>query len=152
VLDYRARPHPRPTAFEDGVSCSLRHHVPLVVAGTSALNPFDNWTTAIADDDDIVQACERAAALPVERLAAPARTEVRRRLQDRPEVAEQADVVVQRANRQLHAIVFLPAGAEELEGTLAVAVAGVLRDNDRYASRVDVAVRRSPMGPSALPS
>jgi hypothetical protein len=147
VLDYRSRPYPRPTAFEDGVSCSLRHHLPLVVAGTSALNPFDKWTTVIADDDDIVQACERAAALPVERLAAPARAEVRRRLRHQPDVAEQADVVVvHRSNRQLDAVVYLPDEAEELDGTLAVAVAGVLRDHDRFSARVNVAVKRSPDG------
>jgi hypothetical protein len=152
VLDYRARPYPKPTAFEDGVSCSLRHHIPLVVAGTSALNPFDKWTTAVADKDDIVQACELAAAAPVERLAEPARAEVQRRLRLQPEVAERTDVVVHRSNRQLDAVVHLPDEADELDGTLAVAVAGVLRDHDRYASRVNVAVERSPMGPSARPS
>jgi hypothetical protein len=62
VLDYRAHPLPRPTAYEDGVSCALRHHVPLVVVGTSALNPFDKWTAAIAGDDEIVAACEAAAS------------------------------------------------------------------------------------------
>ena len=53
---------PGPTPFEDGVSCALRHHVPLVVAGTTALNPFDDWTTVTAGDDDIVEACERAGS------------------------------------------------------------------------------------------
>ena len=149
VLDYRARPYPKPTAFEDGVSCSLRQYIPLVVAGTSSLNPFDKWTTAIADDDDIVQACELAATRPVERLAAPARAEVRRRLQHQPDVAEWADVVVHRSNRQLDAVIHVAEEADELDGTLAVAVAGVLRAQDRYVSRVNVAVQRSPMGPSA---
>jgi hypothetical protein len=151
VLDYRAHPHPRPTPFEDGVSCSLRHQVPLVVAGTSALNPFDNWTTAIAGDDDIVEACERAVALPVERLAAPARAEVRRRLRSQPSVAEQSDVTVYRAHGQLDAIVHLPDEAEELDGELAVAVAAVLRAHDRFATRTNVAVERSGSGPSAQP-
>ena len=48
LLDYRAHPHPRPTRFEDGVCCALRHQIPIVVAGASALNPFDHWTTALA--------------------------------------------------------------------------------------------------------
>ena len=60
VLDFRAHPYPKPTSFEDGVSCALRHHVPLVVAGTSALNPFDKWTTVIADGHNAVEACELA--------------------------------------------------------------------------------------------
>ena len=149
VLDYHARPHPKPTAFEDGVSCSLRHHIPLVVAGTSALNPFDKWTTAIAGDDDIVEACELAATRPVERLAEPARAEVRKRLRLQPAVAEQSDVVVHRSNGQLDATIYLPGEAEETDGSLAVAVAGVLRAHDRFASRVNVAVERSKSGPSA---
>src|SRR5690349_9012775 len=71
VLDYRFHPYPRPTPFEDGVACALRHHIPLVVAGSSALNPFDRWTTGIAGDDDVVRACERAADAPLPRLAEP---------------------------------------------------------------------------------
>ena len=142
VLDYRGRPYPKPQPLEDGVSCALRHHIPLVVAGTSALNPYDKWTTAIAEDDDIVAACETAVSMPIERLAEPARTEVRRRLGDRAEVANQADVVVHRTNGQLDATITLPGSAEELDGSLAVAVAGVLRAHDRFASRVNVAVQR----------
>jgi hypothetical protein len=144
VVDYRSRPYPRPTAFEDGVSCALRHHIPLVVAGTSALNPYDKWTTAIAtSDDDIVSTCERAARMPLERLAEPARAEVRRRLRLQPAVAEAADVVVHRSKGgQLDAVVRLRDEAAEMDDDLAVAVAGVLRANDRFASRVNVAVER----------
>ncbi len=115
---------------------------PVVVAGTSALNPYDKWTTAVAADDDIVAVCESAVARPIERLAEPARDEVRRRLADHPGMAEQADVVVHRANGQLDATITLPGHVDDLDGALAVAVAGVLRAHDRYASRVNVAVRR----------
>lgn len=147
VLDYRTRPYPRPTAFEDGVSCALRHHIPLVVAGTSALNPFDKWTTAIsASDDRIVETCERAAQQPIERLAAPARAEVRRRLVAQGVVADTADVVVRRSGGQLDAIVHIPQEAGEVDDALAVAVAGVLRALNRHASRVNVAVERPPAG------
>ena len=142
VLDYRGRPYPKPTALEDGVSCALRHHIPLVVAGTSALNPYDKWTTAIADEDDVVAVCESAVAMPIERLAEPARAEVRRRLADQPELADQADVIVHRSNGQLDATISLPGEIDETDGSLAVAVAGVLRAHDRFASRVNVAVRR----------
>jgi len=133
------------------VSCSLRHHVPLVVAGTSALNPFDKWTTAIAGDDDIVEACERAATLPVERLAGLARVEVRRWLRNQPPVAEQSDVTVYRSHGQLDATIYLPTEADEIDGALAVAVAAVLRAHDRFTSRTNVAVKRSGSGPSAQP-
>lgn len=159
VLDYRTRPYPRPTAFEDGVSCALRHYVPLVVAGTAALNPYDKWTTAIATSDDrIVETCERATEQPIERLAEPARAEVRRRLRLQPAVAEVADVVVRRPRGgQLDAIIRLPEEAAEVDDALAVAVAGVLRAHNRYAAKVDVAVERVPRrslaasGPSSRP-
>ena len=159
VVDYRTRPYPRPTPFEDGVSCALRHHVPLVVAGTSALNPFARWTTAItAGDHDIVAVCEEAVGVPLEQLAAPARAEVRRRLRLQPGVAEATDVVVHRSKGgQLDAVVHLPEEAEEIDDELAVAVAGVLRAKDRFASRVNVAIERRPRrallasGPSAHP-
>jgi len=146
VVDYRTRPYPRPTPFEDGVTCALRHHVPLVVAGTSALNPFDKWTSAIAtSDQDVVAACERAIELPIEQLATPARAEVRRRLRLQPGVAEATDVVVRRSKGgQLDAIVLLPDEADEIEDELAVAVAGVLRAHYRFAPRVNVAVERHP--------
>ena len=159
VVDYRTRPYPRPTPFEDGVSCALRHHVPLVVAGTSSLNPFARWTTAIAsNDDDIVAVCEEALRVPLEQLAAPARAEVQRRLRLQPGVAEATDVVVHRSKGgQLDAVVHLPDEAAEIDDELAVAVAGVLRAEDRFASRVNVAIERHPRrellasGPSSPP-
>jgi hypothetical protein len=146
VLDYRARPHPKPTAFEDGVSCALRRHVPLVVMGTSALNPYERWTTAVADTDDVVGACERAVARPIERLAGPARAEIRSRLRRQgmePGLADVADVLVRRARGQLDATVDIPETAIDTDESLAVAVAGVIRANDRFASRVNVAVKRA---------
>jgi hypothetical protein len=146
VVDYRTRPYPRPTPYEDGVTCALRRHVPLVVAGTPALNPFAEWTSEIAgSDQEVVSACERALELPIRHLAAPARAEVRRRLRLQPGVAEAADVVVHRSKGgQLDAIVRLPDEADEIDDELAVAVAGVLRAHDRFAPRVNVAVERHP--------
>src|SRR5690349_19225505 len=40
AIVHRAHPHPRPTSFEDGVSCALRRKIPVVVAGTTALSPY----------------------------------------------------------------------------------------------------------------
>jgi hypothetical protein len=70
ALTVRAHPHPRPSAYEDGVTCALQRFVPLVVAGNAALSPFDRWTTAIGDGGaGVVAACEQAAALPIEALS-----------------------------------------------------------------------------------
>src|SRR5215831_9597160 len=36
-------PHPKPTAYEDGVTCALRRDVPVVIAGSPLLNPYERW-------------------------------------------------------------------------------------------------------------
>jgi hypothetical protein len=62
AVTVRRRPRSQPAPQEDGVSCALRAHVPLVVAGATALNPFDDFATVIVDGTDaVVDACERAA-------------------------------------------------------------------------------------------
>jgi hypothetical protein len=139
VLDYRSRPRPRPTPFEDGVSCAVRHHIPLVVAGTAALNPYHEWTTAVAVDGDIVSTCEESARARLGRLEEPARAEVQRRLG--PSSAPDVDVEVRRRGNQLDATIHVPTHIDDLDGKLAVAVAGVLRAHDRFVSRVNVAVK-----------
>ena len=73
VLDHRAHPYPRPTPLEDGATCARPQHIPFVVSGTAALNPFEPWTTAVADDGDIVATCVTVARAPLQRLAEPAR-------------------------------------------------------------------------------
>jgi hypothetical protein len=144
IVDHRAHPHPRPTAFEDGVACAMRQHVPLVISGTPALNPFAPWTTAIAGaDDDIVTTCIAAATASLERLAEPARQEVRRRLAAHAEVAARADVTVRRNRTRLDVIISLPPDAPDLDEQLAVAVTGVVRRHNRFAPQIDVVVERS---------
>ena len=126
------------------MSCALRHQIPVVVAGASALNPFDHWTTAVAADDSVVDACERAATAPIESLAAVALAKVRQLLSNEPAVADAADVTVTRNAGTLQAVVVLPECADELDAALAVGVAGAIRTRDRWTPRVDVCVRRLP--------
>jgi len=143
ALTVRGHAYGRPTAYEDGVSCALRRGVPLVVAGVTAMNPFDKWTTVDASDAGVVEACEEASTRPIERLAQPARTEIRRRLSARSAPADGADVDVRRHGRRLAATITLAADAPEIDGELAVSVAGVLRAKEPSASYIDVAVQRS---------
>jgi len=145
VLDSRAHPYPRPTAFEDGVSCAVRRSTPLVIAGTDGLNPFDEWTTATADDESVVVACERAAAAPIKSLTEVARAKVQQLLSAQPELAASTDVFVTRAGGRLEAEVVVPADAEEVEASLAVGVAGAIRTRDRWTQQVDVCIRRVPV-------
>jgi len=145
VLDSRAHPYPRPTPFEDGVSCAVRRSIPLVIAGADGLNPFEKWTTATADDESVVDACERAAAAPIKSLTEVARAKVQQLLSSHPDLAASADVVVTRSGGRLEAEVIVPEDAEGVEASLAVGVAGAIRTRDRWSQQVDVCVRRVPV-------
>jgi hypothetical protein len=145
VLDHRTHPYPRPTSLEDGVSCAVRRHVPLVVSGASVLNPFESWTTAVKGaGDDIVATCAAAATAPLERLAEPARLEVRRRLAAEPDVAAASDVTVRRTRSRLNVTVSIPDVAPDIDDQLAVAVTGVVRRHDRFTPQIDVVIERCP--------
>lgn len=74
VLTARARAAPTPAAGEMGVTCALHAGVPLVVAGISAENPFDGWTTiTVTSDGDVTAACLTAEARVLD-LRRPARS------------------------------------------------------------------------------
>jgi hypothetical protein len=63
AVTVRSAVSPRPSASEDGVQCALMNGVPLVVAGSRALDPYDGFATRVVGrDDDVVAACEEAAA------------------------------------------------------------------------------------------
>jgi len=144
LLDYRAHPYPRPTAFEDGASCAAQRYIPVVVAGATALNPFAKWTTAIADRESVVEACEHVATAPIESLSEVARAKVRQLLSGEREAADTADVIVTRRGGRLEAVITLPSHADEVDSSLAVGVAGAIRSRDHWTPQVDVCVRRSP--------
>jgi hypothetical protein len=60
ALLVRAHPWPSPTQRERGVSCALRAGVPLVVAGQTALDPYERWAAEQVDGTDaVVEVCER---------------------------------------------------------------------------------------------
>ena len=144
ALTIRAHPYPRPTATEDGVTCALRHHVPLVVAGTSALDPFDEFVTIDAHDGDVVAACEQAVALPLVVHSEAATAEVRRLLAkegiEAPGVDGAAAVATRHGNR-VRVEVEVPGGVDRrLADVLAVRVEGAVRAVDRYAAGIDVSV------------
>ena len=71
ALTVRSGVWSRPTPAEDGVRCALMSHVPLVVAGSSALDPYVGLETRVLGRTyDVVATCEEAA---VAELAAHAR-------------------------------------------------------------------------------
>lgn len=62
ALAIRTHAWPRPTVFDRGVTCAVREHVPVVLAGTMVLNPYESWAAEVVDrGGDVVEALERAA-------------------------------------------------------------------------------------------
>ena len=143
VIDHRAHAYPRPTDYEDGVSCALRRHIPLVASGVTVLSPFEPWTTTSTEGVDIVAACEAAAAAPLERIAAPAQAVAREVFALAGRDPEGVTVDVHRQGRRLQVLATIPADATDVEGPVAVKVAGAVRAVDRDASQIDVAVQRA---------
>jgi hypothetical protein len=140
ALTVRAHPRSQPTGYEDGVACALRAHVPLVVAGTTALNPYEPWTAAeISHDGDVVAACEEAATAPLPRHGERATAMLHEVLRRRDVPAEAAHVVVRRHDGAL-AVTVCGAGALDVHtrSIAAVRITGALRALDRHAKAIDV--------------
>jgi hypothetical protein len=149
AVTVRNRDWPRPSPFEDGAICALRRRVPLVVAGITALQPFDRWSSRALDDgSDLVAACEETAAAPL-----PGHSEVTRQAA-RPVLGAtscDADVegIVWRRQGALRAEMTLPAGCADLTSKLAARVTGALRQFDGFATAIDVAVAQAPTKPES---
>jgi hypothetical protein len=142
ALTVRAHPHPRPSAYEDGVTCALQRFVPLVVAGTAALSPFDRWTTAVGDSGtSVVAACEQAAALPIEALSRRAGLALTEALEVLGERTGGARAVVYRIGGRFVVDVVLP---EEFEaarrGVVATHVHRAVAAEAPHALGIDVRV------------
>jgi hypothetical protein len=130
-----------PTRHEEGALCALRHHVPLVVVGDAATDPFLGWESAfVGPDDDIVAACERAASSPLRAhshlAAAAARDVVVRHGDDRPLHA----VVRRDRGRLLVEITGRGSLSSRVRHLMAVRVIGALREFDPDAAGIDVNV------------
>jgi hypothetical protein len=62
VVTVRARATGDPAPAEFGVTCALHAGASLVVAGVSAHNPFERWSTQVVDlGGDLATECERVA-------------------------------------------------------------------------------------------
>jgi hypothetical protein len=66
ALAVRRSQRMHPSRREDGALCAVRRHLPLVVAGSAARDPFAPWESENLDRTfDVVKACERVANAPV---------------------------------------------------------------------------------------
>jgi hypothetical protein len=62
IVDARARAEAAPTAGEMGVICGLRTGAPLITAGITGRNPFEQWTVRVAGTDELADVVERTVA------------------------------------------------------------------------------------------
>jgi hypothetical protein len=141
ALTVRTRPRSQPAPHEDGVSCALERHIPLVVAGATALNPFEKWATEVVDrPGNVVEALERAAVAPLPRHAEKARAALAEVLHVRGLDGSPPDVVVRRGNGRL-VVTVLDASDEYEQATksmMSVRMIGALREFDKDAGGIDV--------------
>jgi hypothetical protein len=122
-----------PTPFEAGVTCALRCRVPVVV-DVANVSPFGGYV--IDAGGDVVSAAERAAEAPL-----AGHVEV---LRSFFAAAPVGDIDVRRRDGDLKVTVTVPEDApESVVQTVMSRTAGVLREYDHYAPRIDVAVRRA---------
>ena len=122
-----------PTPFEAGVTCALRSRVPVVV-DDPALSPFDGF--AVDARGDRVTTAERVASESLDGHVQVLRSFFRS--------TPVMDVDVRRLDGDLKVTLTLPKSAPEWTVQYVTArAAGVLREYDRYAPRIDVAVRRA---------
>ncbi len=140
ALDVRRRPRSQPAPQEDGAVCALRHKIPLVVAGPTVLNPYDEYATEVVSaTGDVVGACERAATAPL-RAHTEHAARVLRRVLDRRAISASPLVVV----RRRHGVLLVEVrGAEALDSATkqmaSVRITAGLRALDRGARGIDVA-------------
>lgn len=140
ALTVRKRPRSQPAPQEDGVSCALEAHVPLVVAGSELMNPFVPFAAAVIDlTHDVVGVCEQAAGAPLPRHGDRAAGALSAVL-DVHEVTGLAPMVdVFRRGGRLYVEV---RGANDLDhgvkSVASVRIIGALRQFDRDAAGIDV--------------
>lgn len=131
-----------PTPLEDGVSCSLRHRVPVVVGDEGG--PYEGWATPIPGD--IVEGAEQVARGNLEGHAAAVHAVVAQGLARIGVAPQDVKVDVRRTDGDLAIALELPVESGSHPAAFAAARAvGAARQYDRYASRIDVRVSsRSP--------
>jgi hypothetical protein len=139
ALDVRAHPHRQPSPLEDGITCALRHRIPVVIAGGAALNPFDGYATTVLDRPyDVVDACRRAAEGELAghtAVAASAMTAAAHA----PGGDAMLDVSVHRRSGTLVADIKAPRSLDDRARTnIATRVTGALRAFDHHARGIDV--------------
>ncbi|HUF33691.1 MAG TPA: hypothetical protein VMN58_10850 [Acidimicrobiales bacterium] len=137
----RERPSVSPTALEDGVVCTLRHHIPLVVAGESEVHPYRDWAAVTIDGtDDVVSVCEQAAAAPLRRHEEVALRALEAVLTGHELPTEGVAVTVRRQRGAITVELKAPGVPPGLRAMVATRVGVAIRTIDLFTARMSIAV------------
>lgn len=154
ALAMRSHPSAMPLLAEDGVRCAVRRHVPLVVAGAVAPNPFAPWTAVERPGPEVVGAVEEAANRPLRGLSDRATEALREALASAGVASSKATATVQRRDGRLR--VALTVGVDGIErhtlDVAAVRVHQALRAVDRWCDGIDVCFAEDAHHERALPN
>lgn len=138
VVTVRDRPLLQPAPTEDGVSCALQRHVPLVVAGDLTMNPYEEYAAqTVSTVDDVVSATESAAAAPLPRHSRVA-TEAVAEVASRRGASSITPVKVYRRAGRLSALVPADDVPEAARSMASVRIMSALRAIDFDSTGIDV--------------
>jgi hypothetical protein len=144
AVTVRARPRANPAPLEDGVSCAIRRHIPVVVAGRTALNPFEPFAASLTDLDHLVDAVEHVAAGHLPRHTAAVESSLAMVLAHHGLPADSGRASVVRHQGTLKVRLTLPAELSRSTADMAaVRAVAAIRALDRSAAGIDVAVTRA---------
>ncbi len=139
VLTVRARSSGRPSPLEDGITCALRRHAPVVVAGRKSISPFAQYPVTITGIDDVVDACERAATGPQIEHEGVATKKLDETLGHAGLGTEAAAASVRRNAIGLRITLHVPGETpKKVRDIASVRVAGAVRAFDPYAPRIEI--------------
>jgi hypothetical protein len=145
ALDVRSFALPIPRLAEEGVRCAARRHIPVVMAGAVAGNPFKPWTSAECSTEDVVATVEAAAASPLPDLSTRA-TEVLRTSLERMDFDPQDErVEVRRRAGRLAVRVIAKRTDDDPARDRALRLAALrvhqaIREFDKWGRGADVAI------------
>jgi len=139
VVTARDRAWPRPLPLEDGAICGVHRFVPLVVHGTTALDPFAPWAVAeTTTDAELLDAVEQAASAPLPEHGATAGATMRDVLDGQGLGADPSSVEVRRHGGRLVVTLDLTPAAAPIAGVVTVKILTALRTLDPYCDGIDV--------------
>lgn len=141
ALVVRSRPRSQPAPQEDGVRCALMHHVPLVVAGSAVLDPYDGYEARVLDrTTDVVGACEEVAAAELPRHSRVASEALKTTQIAHGVRADARASVTRRGGSLLASVSGLDALAPRQRDAAVVRMLAKLRELDATARGIDVVV------------